>query len=43
MTPEQIEVIRKRYAHYGETKNLNANTAVRDIRLLLEELDRRSS
>lgn len=35
-----VEAIRKRYAHYGDTENLKKNTAVLHIRLLLEEIDR---
>jgi hypothetical protein len=33
-----VELIRNRYAHYGD--NANANTAVADIRILLKEIDR---
>jgi hypothetical protein len=40
MNKELIEKIRKKYSHYGDTEKLNKNTAVLDIRLLLEELDK---
>lgn len=41
MTQEEIEDIRRRYAQYGDTEKLHNNTAVKHIRLLLAELDRR--
>jgi hypothetical protein len=34
-----VKLIRQKYEYYGETKNLHNNTAVKDIRILLEIID----
>jgi hypothetical protein len=34
-----VETIRKKYEHYGRTEALKNNTAVLDIRILLEIID----
>lgn len=43
LSEEMLLEIRERYTHYGETEKLNKRTAVHDIRLLLEEIDRQES
>lgn len=42
MEKKIVDAIRKKYEHYGDTKKLNKNTAVHDIRILLEQLDKDS-
>lgn len=38
--PGNTDTIRARYAHYGPTHTLKPNTAVADIRYLLDVIDR---
>ncbi len=40
LSEDMLLEIRERYSHYGDTEKLNKRTAVHDIRLLLEEIDR---
>ncbi len=39
-TDVDVRDIRAKYAHYGEDKNINKNTAVYHIRQLLAEVER---
>lgn len=40
LSKELLLEIREKYEHYGDTDKLKPNTCVKDVRLLLEEIDR---